>query len=281
MKCPICDYEHQKIISLSIHYRSKHNKTSKELYVSLYCNEIEPTCKCGCGESVKFLDTTRGFTDYVRGHSSRVKNNFQSEKSIKNSLATRQKMLETGEWKPFTSKETGEHWSKGLTKETDERIAKMAETISSNEEEIKKRSERMRLGRLNGTIQTLYGKDHSQWKGGISCLRSLSYSRLYKEWKLPKLKEANFKCSICQSNENLEVHHNIETFSSILNKLTKQNNWSVETWKIDPKWNEQTEYQELKNKIADAVANYHIENNVSGVVLCNKCHDKNHYGDVD
>lgn len=242
----------------------------------MFCQGIEPTCKCGCGGEVKFLDITRGFADYIRGHHSRIKNNFQTEKSVKNSLATRKKMIETGEWKPFNSNETGEHWSKGLTKETDERIAKMANSIANNHEEIKRRSERMKKGRLDGTIPTLYGEDHSQWKGGISCLRSISHSKLYAVWKLPKIKAANYKCQICDKGGTMEVHHDKERFAEILNNLATIHGWETSTWKSDESWEVDEKYHAIKTQIADAVADYHIENNVSGIVLCEECHKKEH-----
>lgn len=275
MKCPICIKEYETITSLSKHWTKTHKKNTESLYCEFYGVE-QKLCECGCGKPTRFLDAGRGYCAFIHGHSAKVKNNFQSDKAKQNSLKTRKKMLETGDWKPFASKETGEHWSKGLTKETDERIAKMANSIKSNQEEIDRRAARMKENRLNGTIPTLRGKDHSQWKGGISCLRDLTYSRLYVNWKLPKLKEANYKCVRCNSGGKMEVHHDKEKFADILNKMAKEMKWNVETWKTDPKWSSETEYQALKTEIADAVADFHIKNNVSGIVLCETCHEKEH-----
>jgi hypothetical protein len=276
-KCPICFVEYSSSISLSIHYRSIHKKTAKELFVELYCNGVEPTCKCGCGSAVRYLSIEAGFTDYVRGHASRVNNNWgHNKKARENSLETRREMLQEGTWKPFVSIETGEHWGKGLTKETDPRIAKMSESIKSNSEEIERRSKRMRTNRFNGIIPTLSNERHSQWKGGISCLRAITYSRLYREWKRPKLEKAGFKCQLCESAKHLEVHHDEESFASILNRLAIEFSWKTTTWCVDPKWQSDSQYQETKSLIADAVADYHIKNNVSGIVLCEECHKKQH-----
>lgn len=280
MKCPKCENIYETILFLSKHWVKTHKETTEKLYQEFY-GITQKFCECGCGQPTKFLDAGRGYSTLIRGHGARIKNNFQSEKSIKNSLATRQKMLETGEWKPFASKETGEHWSKGLTKETDERIAKMAETISSNEEEIKRRSERMKKGRLDGTVPTLYGKDHSQWKGGTSSLLPVCHSnkKLFDNWKYPKLCASNFTCQKCDVNKKidssieLEVHHDEEKMSDIVRKIAIENGWT-DYYAISPSTDEKT--QELKNKIADAVANYHIENNVSAIVLCESCHKKEH-----
>lgn len=276
-KCPDCSIEFPKLISLSIHYRSTHKKTAKQLYVVLNCSGIEPTCKCGCGSNVKYLGIELGFAEYVRGHASRVKNNWgHNKKAQEKSLETRREMLQKGNWKPFVSTETGKHWGEGLTKETDPRIARMSESIRNNQEEIQRRSERMTENRRNGTILSLHGANHPHWKGGISCLRSITYSRLYKDWKKPKLMASGFMCQLCNSTKDLEVHHNVESFSSILNKLANENGWNTSTWKSDPNWFDDSEYQEQKNNIANAVADYHVQNNVSGIVLCEECHKAQH-----
>lgn len=77
-KCPLCENQYEKLISLSVHYRKKHKRKSKELCLKLFYNDVEPTCACGCGGEVKFLDITRGFREFIHGHISRVsgKNNW-------------------------------------------------------------------------------------------------------------------------------------------------------------------------------------------------------------
>jgi len=281
IKCPLCDHKEQELTSLSYHYRFGHYKSSEELYVSVVCSGNPPSCKCGCGGKVKFLDISRGFSNFIRGHSSRVKNNFQSDKAKQNSLETRRKMLETGDWKPFASKKTGEHWSKGLAKETDARIAKMASSIKNNQEEIDKRSARMKKNRLNGTIPTLRGKEHSQWKGGVSSLLSICHSnrKLYAEWKYPKLYNNDFSCQECKKAKDkncslvLEVHHDKVKMSTIIKLIAEEKGWN-DYYALCPETDEKT--QALKAEIADAVADFHIKNNVSGIVLCETCHEKEH-----
>ncbi len=274
--CPICPNQYDSIVSLSMHYRRGHKKTSKDLYVALHHNGTEPTCKCGCGGPVKFLDITRGFSEFVWGHASRVNNNYQTEKSKTASLKVRREMLENGSWKPFALKETGETWNTGLTKETDSRVAKMSESITSNPEEVAKRSKRMKEEWTSGHISVLSREKHSQWKGGISSLNhaSRAYPKLYKEWKRPKLVAAEFKCQNCFSQMHLEVHHDKETYSSILRKIAKQFNWEETlATHVDPA---NSSLVDLKFEICEAIANYHITNNVSGIVLCDSCHKLRH-----
>lgn len=275
--CPFCsDKTYETILSLTKHWTKTHKQTTESLYLSLNGMESPPVCGCGCGEPVKFLDAGRGYSEYVWGHKSRVSNNFQTEKSKTNSKTTRKKMLEEGTWKPFATKETGEHWSKGLTKETDERIRKMAETISLPEES-KKRSERMRKNRLTGIVQTLRKEEHSQWKGGVSSLNHHCHAnrKLYNEWKYPKLLAAGFRCSQCNNSTNLEVHHDKQSFSSILRNIAYEHKWEERLATFFQESISQ-ELIALKEKISEAVAAYHIENNVSGIVLCQECHKAAH-----
>lgn len=279
-KCPDCSNEYDKLISLSLHYRKGHKKTAKELAISLNHGGQEPICKCGCGQPVKFLDVSRGFSEFVLGHAARMpgKNNWgNNTKAKEKSLETRKEMIKSGEWKPFSEKSTGEHWAKGKTAETDERIARAKASILNNSEEIERRSKQMKQNRLNGTIPTLYGSESSQWKGGISSLNHTcrSNARLYKEWKYPKLKYSEFKCSKCSSSKYLEVHHDNETFSEIYIKIANEMGWQKKlTEGLDP----ETDHQMiiLKLDISEAVADYHICQNVSGVVLCSACHEEEH-----
>lgn len=280
-KCTRCDNEYEDIASIARHFSISHQLNSKIWYLETN-NLIEPTCKCGCGSSVKFLSAGRGFIEYVWGHAAKVpgKNNWgNNPKALDKSHTTVKSMIESGEYKPFLIKETGKYWMEGLTKETDERLMQLSNSITNNEEEIKRRSELMREGKLSGRIPSLKGKDSSRWAGGISSLNGYCRmsTKLYKEWKYPKLIKAGFKCEECESTDKLEVHHDGETYSEIIRKISKKYDWEtiyLATPKEDLEINE--EILELKDLIAEKITDYHIENNVSGIVLCNLCHDKRH-----
>lgn len=276
--CPECKIKsYNTLASLSLHYRKTHKKPSKDLYKTLYNNGIEQVCKCGCGEITKFIGILYGFRDYRRGHAARINNNYQTCKSKNNSIATRRNMIAKGVYKPFAAIETGQVWNAGLTKKTDLRVAKISEAINQPEE-IKIRSERMKNNRLTGVVKTLRGKDHSQWKGGISDLNGVSRNnpKLYSGWIYPKLCASGFKCAECGlSNGKLEVHHNKEKFSEIAKLHIEKFNWKNEI-KICGYDTMSEDLLEIKRKISDAVADYHIKNNISGVVLCKLCHKKEH-----
>lgn len=230
---------------------------------------------------MKFRDWETGFRKYVKGHAARVHNNWgHNPEVLKKSRETWLKGVEEGKYKPFAKKGTTEHWSKGLTKETDERMKQRSERIKNDPEKVKKRSERMSRNRRNGTVRTLKGKESSGWKGGHSSLSSLVHanSKLYSEWKYPILKASNFTCSDCglgsKDGIKLHIHHDKEKFADILREIAKKNNWeeTITTTISNPT----EELNELKIKISNEVASYHIDNKVSGVVVCKECHKKEH-----
>lgn len=277
LTCPVCpDKIYATVGSLAKHWVVAHGPGTVRLYLALSSMKSEPTCRCGCGAATKFLSVGRGFSEYVHGHQARVNNNYQSEKSRRNSSATRQKMISSGELKPFRLKSTGEHWAKGLTKETDDRVRRMAETVSEPEES-QRRAERMRQNRLTGVVRTLRKEEHSQWKGGISPLNHYCHAnrRLYTEWKYPKMVAAGFKCSHCAGIEKLEVHHDKERFSDILRLVAANFNWEGQLATTSDGLSS-PESLRLKDSISNGVADYHIANQVSGVVLCARCHRKQH-----
>lgn len=274
-KCPTCPESYDKLISLSIHFRKGHKKTAKDLVVALLYGGQEPTCRCGCGEKVKFLDITRGFSDYAWGHQSRVSNNYCTKEIQGKSQATKREMWKNGELVA---------WQKGLTKETDIRIAlygkQSSATILGNKEELYNRSERMKKAHEDGLIVQKTGSDHHWWNGGCSPLTTICHAnpRLYSEWKYPKLLASGFACTRCEMSSakggHLHVHHNKETMASIIHKIAGDCGWGERHFALRETSDEET--QGLKHKISETVAEYHIQNKVDGVVLCESCHKQEH-----
>lgn len=125
----------------------------------------------------------------------------------------------------------------------------------------------MSLMRLNGTVKTLYGIDHPQWNGGTSKLsaRCHGHSKLYAEWKYPKLIVAGFKCVRCSSGGALHVHHDKERMADIMRMFSEKFGYEG-----------REDQQPIEHLIAEEVASYHIKNNISAEVLCEKCHETEH-----
>lgn len=210
-------------------------------------------CLCGCGVETK--------NTWIHGHHSRV-NNISKREDIKE--LRRISAIERHKKNGFFETQ----WNKGLTKETDERVANYGKTSSKSfsKERKEKYSKIMRENRLNGTVPTLRKEQHSQWNGGTSSLtqRIRASNKLYKFWKYPILCRDGFKCTKCNETKNLEIHHDKERFYQIKQKCINVifPNQNIE----DLSWEEQDD-------IIDLITVYHVENKVSGITLCENCHD--------
>ena len=117
-----------------------------------------------------------------------------------------------------------------------------------------------------GKIIPLKKDNHPYWKGGVSSLQETTRGKLYHSWSYQKIKSANFVCQKCSNSFKLQVHHDKEKFAEIIQKSLKQFNISDVT-KIS---------FEEKKELENWIVNYHIENNVSGIVLCENCHKLEH-----
>jgi len=255
MQCPKCNYQTDNLSSLRVHAAKRHALSSEELYLAVISLDgVRPTCKCGCGEPTKFITLQKGYSEFILGHAARVNNNWgHNQAALEKSLKRRRD-------ERLWSKDP---WNRGLNKETDGRVMKMGDTIRRRHG--KAYAERMRKNRASGVIPTLQGPEHSQWKGGTSHLSTLCHGnyRLYQFWKFPKLQAAGFKCSRCDSNKNLHVHHDDERMSSIIREHRAQFPEGELTY-------------EQKLQVVNDVIDYHIRECVSGIVLCERCHKHEH-----
>jgi hypothetical protein len=260
-KCPKCDYTNSSLNSLRIHFQKVHKGSSKDLRIALFHDGVQPTCECGCDELTEFDTLQLGFKRFVNGHNSRVFNPWgHNPVAQAKSKATQREMWKNGEMTK---------WRLGLSPEDPRNkalIEKMTQTINANQEELARRAETMRKNRLDGTIPTLSGEDHPQWKGGTSSIsvRCHASSRLFKEWKYPKLHVSGFACQRCGSTNRLQVHHDGERMADIIHRFVDEiNPQHIDDW-------------DLSTRVAEAVVEYHIQNNVSGEVICWECHKKEH-----
>ena len=262
IKCEIDGKEFSNGGVMARYLKKNYQLTYKEYHHKyILKTDVVPTCKCGCGDEMRFK--SGGYTEYSKGHYSRVHNNWgHNQSAIDKSSETRRQQYKNGERKV---------WNDGLTKETDERVRKNGEASSNgilnNPTERKHRSEKMKLQWETKNLIPLTGKDHPQWAGGSSTIQQLARSnnRLYKEWKKPIMKRDGFRCQTCGELGDLHVHHDGLTFSEIIQIVFKDNELLVES-----------EEFESKTKLSDLVVDYHIENNVSGVTLCHDCHVELH-----
>lgn len=268
VKCPYCDREFDSYDSMRRHASRHHKINSQQCYVDYYLNGEWPTCKCGCGQKVKWDAKEKKFRDFVQGHQSRVTNNWgHNKKAIEKSAETRRKQFASGERKV---------WNDGLNTKTDKRVSengkRVSEAILSDPKQRKDRSDKMKQQWKTKNIVPLTGSQHSQWKGGSSSIQQIARGskRLYTEWKLPILQRDNFTCQISgktSKTDNLHVHHDDITFSEIIQIAFLQNKKLVELAETD---------YEARKQLADKVIDYHVQNDVSGVTVCEEVHKDIH-----
>ena len=260
MKCEYCDKDYKNIDLLCRHMGRYHKgkMTKEQIYLKYALNNgSAPTCACGCGEKTKFHTVVRGYSEYIRGHSQRINNNWGHNKEAqKKSQNTRRKEGTLGFQKGYTP------WNKGETKETHESVASMAD---KNRVRSQFYSDKMKQQWATDNLVTRSGKDHSQWKGGKSRLTALCHSnkRLYSEWKYPALVRSHFSCEKCEASDHLHVHHDKEWMSSIIKVV------------LDGKDERELTFEE-RLEMAERVAEYHVDNCVSSQVLCETCHKEEH-----
>ena len=254
-KCPRCSFSHTNLNSLRIHASKLHKLGSEELRIALFGRQ---PCECGCGELTEFNTLQRGFKRFVNGHNARVSNGWGHNKEAQaRSKETQKRMWEEGTMRAWAHGKPADH------PQNVARIKNMQQTILNDPEERQRRGERMARNRKSRVVPNLYGKAHPQWKGGASALQPLVCSRVFNAWTYPKLKAANFTCAQCGSKRDLEVHHDQERFATILQKAIVA-------------LGEPGDDFERKAMIAEWVADYHVSNDVPGIVLCEGCHVRAH-----
>jgi hypothetical protein len=172
-------------------------------------------------------------------------------------------------------------WSTGLTKQTDERLVKVGRKISETYT-LEKRERYKQLGREAAKfLPHPSGPDAHNWQGGITEFRKMgkgangrSGQTLYTVWKQPLLRAADNRCTFCDigwgelhedgSKAEIHVHHCGETMSSIIRMFT------VGITDVNAlSWDERVD-------IWQNIIDYHVDAEVPGQVLCDKCHFRAH-----
>jgi hypothetical protein len=259
LTCKHCQKELNNLDSLRIHSSKVHNISSQEVYDQYFLTDDRPKCKCGCGNYTPFKTLQYGYKEWIRGHASRVKNNWgHNQSAIDKSTKTRRTQFKNGERAV---------WNIGLNKETDERVFNYGKNVSisikSNPIELERRKQHIQQQWRDGIFKVKWGSDSANWKGGTSSINNLvrANKRLYTDWIYPILVRDGFKCVKCESTTKLEVHHTNETMSGILHMYVEND----DDFTFDEK-------REIMNKIID----YHISNDVIGETLCKSCHMELH-----
>lgn len=147
-KCNWCDSEFETYDAMRRHVGRIHKIHSSEVYVATYLNGTWPTCKCGCGDRVKWRpEMPTKFMEYVNGHNSKGSSNPMYGKhhtqEAKDSISTKRKeKFANGEYRV---------WQNEDTEETRERFRKIGEM--SRKENNPVRAKKI-SGKLKGRSKT-------------------------------------------------------------------------------------------------------------------------------
>lgn len=224
----------------------------------LYHIHYMPACLCGCKTEV------RG--KWVRGHHARVNNPSKRDDVRKKRSESSKKRIAEGE-RSFAG------WNRGLSKETDSRLAALGKRHS---EVYWTEENRLRQGFAcekqwdDGRIHAPSGPQHGQWKGGVSSLQQRSRAGLYSKWSRPIMVRDGFTCQRCKDSAggNLVVHHDVERFATIMHRIVNQRDVSLMSF-------------EEQGLIVDEIVRYHVDGDVHGITLCRDCHNAVHSIDPD
>ena len=151
INCPLCNsFSTVKINKFDQHLITVHNTTSKDLYDLIHPNDH--LCNCGCNQEVKWINYRLGYSKFLRGHNGSIYSIYDEATALKISQKRSNSLLGKTGWSKGLSKETDDKiakralatsigrknafvkgeiniWNKGLTKEIDNRIAKSAENL--------------------------------------------------------------------------------------------------------------------------------------------------------
>jgi very-short-patch-repair endonuclease len=261
-KCEICDKEYDSLWGLSSHNVKKHKIKPQETFIKHNLDGETPKCKCGCGETPTFLGIKKGFRDYIRGHASRVNNNWgHNVDAQKKSKDTQRKMYEYGELVI---------WNKGITKEDDERLD-YGDKIKSNLERRKKISKALKgrkrpqyvLDKLDEGMREYWGKEENKEKQ--------SHKRvLYiKENGFTTISKIEDYFSTLLDEQNIEYYRQfyVREIKSLYDFKIKGKKILIEVdgdfWHCNPKTKHKipvTEHQK-KNLVSDSIKNDWCLNN--------------------
>ena len=110
-QCPKCDFESKKMTHFEKHLNDVHNTTTQQLWNDI--NNGPKLCACGCGNITSWTGWWEGYKNTI---------NFHTHKNLTVVLGEERLKLMSEKRKIRLTGRVG--WSKGLTKETDERIKK-------------------------------------------------------------------------------------------------------------------------------------------------------------
>ncbi len=109
--CPLCQgFSSKRLTSFEKHLSESHEKSSKEVWDEINGGPVK--CACGCGTETKWNGWWNGYSRVINGHNGSIYKVCSPEEAERIASARSQAL------------KGKESWSKGLTKQSDERVRK-------------------------------------------------------------------------------------------------------------------------------------------------------------
>jgi 5-methylcytosine-specific restriction endonuclease McrA len=229
-----------------------------------------PSCKLIFKtERIKRLNEL-SISENLRNHNSKRMKKSNPMKDTKISSKVSKKLKEkylSGElispWsKPEIRKKCTEnyHIADEAKKENSERMKQSNPMFNSNSVLSMKNTTKER--RKSGKIKDKRGKEHWLWKGNRDFNNTVRV-QLHAAWIVPVMERDEFKCAICKSTKNLQVHH-LKPLREFLLEIKNKYNIS--------------QYCELSGdeKITYALEIVKMHKLEHGITVCKSCH-----GEID
>ena len=226
-KCPFCNNRFETYGGLCKHiftHKAHGDVTTKEqLLADVKYNGVRPVCKCGCGEytDISYVGGAH-FNEYVKGHSSRVYNNWgHNEEVKKHSADTRRKQYLNGErvqwnkgkkWtETYTDEEIKELMKQYLSEERNNKIRAALKGVPKSEEHAEKCREN---GRCERSILANRKKMYDRLMSGEFTISSEIEKKFIKECVEPLgieydiqyyIKDIHHYCDVYVPSKNIVI----------------------------------------------------------------------------
>lgn len=240
--CPLCnDYSSKRLTNVEKHVALIHNTTLQCIWNALHNGPI--LCGCGCKQQTNWLGWNNGYANFIKGHNANIYSSYDEETANEISKKRSDKLR----GRPG--------WALGLTKNSDQRIAKLAEAISNGRKQAFKegnisswskgltKETDERLSDISNKLKQQYKEGtKKQWHSGLSekideriklkndNLRKRYKSRELVTWNKGKTKETDDRISKVWENRNpIKEYQNIRwTHEEIEKQLENNINISLE-----------------------------------------------------
>lgn len=231
-KCPLCGYVSKRLTDFERHLTSEHGMTARELWDKEHNGPA--LCRCGCGGTTKWLGWNLGYSGLLVGHNANLVSVYGQEAAREISDKRRKKLTgRTGWAKGLTksdpriesrSKSISESrkaafadgkirsWSKGKSKETDERLSRLS----------KRHKERYASGELVPWAKGL-SKESDQRIRNMAAKVSLTHQNLSIRKRLDELK----RLKAHEIKERIESSGKLKLIESSLDEYVNDNTSNI------------------------------------------------------